>query len=923
MKAKGKTASLDLYNNRHHIIHNINSQINDNASEETNNYNTSYTNSNSLKQLDSIGSSYLITCKNIKSNSILQKIKLENDKIRKKYFDFHSKDSKSNKNSFIDNCDMNYFKSSVDVNNKKNVLHPKKRKKILLKKNIDIPGTEKRKKNKNKKSKEQIKQYKKIIDFEKVSKIKEISHKQKDIIKNNNENNEQSNQFVNDSGDNNEEIYIYNGCNNFIIKEQNKQEAKIINIKPKNEISYEYIIDYDKNLSYFDKRQKRSGAKIYQKKITNNSLSLSKKVKKEENNYLKSKYGNYLKGFKIMKKEKLMLALNEKKEKYFKISNSSNNSPHNDNGIIRKNKIYKKPSQLSLNNKIFLYKSIKNLTENNNNYSSGNNSFYSYKNNNNNNNEKSDKKMKVKNVIYNKNANIKNDNIVTPNDFKEESDYNSYLNTNTFGSKNSLANTNNNNNNPSSFNTLEIGKNNNNNINHILFKEKIKPNLHESDNIKLDEGEEQEQNNNNIDNDNDFSLKLPKSEYNYFTKDKILIIKQDENVDENKVELKFINKNTKMKKIKIKKNSMLSNNYIPIKKNEENKNKINIPLISKEMIDKLNKKTENNIISTNIKNDGKKNGKESYSIDSKKNMNNNNNLCKIFKDNILRNKEEINNEKNKRYKIRSVVKVIKKSKTVNILNRNNITKEEENNIIQKIKSNKDNTKKEQEQKEEQDKIISILKEEIENYIIFCKNNNNNNNKDEQESKIEEKKNHKNYDWSIIEQLIIKIKVDLIDIINCFLLIFNEIIDDKNKLNICNEYIKLFIKFYKKDYLNENNIETIHIKILKILYQAESICTFNKYKYEILGNLFHIFLIEKMFNENDLNFFENEEEKLIIEIAKIVKFIIIYFSNNNDKKLVNEYYNKFKNTKIFNKNIIYFNYVTKYLNSLLNINQQEL
>ena len=69
-----------------------------------------------------------------------------------------------------------------------------------------------------------------------------------------------------------------------------------------------------------------------------------------------------------MKKEKLIPALNEKKEKYFKISNSSFNSPHKNNGIIKKDKIYKKPSQLSLNNKICLYKSPKDLTENNNNY---------------------------------------------------------------------------------------------------------------------------------------------------------------------------------------------------------------------------------------------------------------------------------------------------------------------------------------------------------------------------------------------------------------------------------------------------------------------------------------------------------------------------------------------------------------------------
>ena len=342
------------------------------------------------------------------------------------------------------------------------------------------------------------------------------------------------------------------------------------------------------------------------------------------------------------------------------------------------------------------------------------------------------------------------------------------------------------------------------------------------------------------------------------------------------------------------------------------------------MVDKLNKKTENNIYLNPPKNDNKRIIKESRSTDTMKtlyNNNNNNNLNKIFKENILRNEEEINNEKNRRYKIRSVVKLIKKNKILSILDRKNMTKEEENKIIEKIKYNEDNPKGEKENNHK-DKIISILKEEIENFILFYNNNNNNTHdkKDGQENKKEEKKNHKNYDWSIIEQLIIKIKVDLIDIINCFLLISNELIDSKNKLNLCNEYIKLMIRFYKRDYLNENNIEKIHIKILRILYRAETICTGNKYKYEILGNLFHIFLVEKMFNENDLNYFQNEEEKLIIEIAKIVKFIIIYFYEDNDNNIENEYYNKFKNTKIFNKNIIYFTYVTKYLNSFLNIQQ---
>ena len=89
----------------------------------------------------------------------------------------------------------------------------------------------------------------------------------------------------------------------------------------------------------------------------------------------------------------------------------------------------------------------------------------------------------------------------------------------------------------------------------------------------------------------------------------------------------------------------------------------------------------------------------------------------------------------------------------------------------------------------------------------------------------------------------------------------------------------------------------------------------------MGNLFYQFLIEEMFYEEDLNFFENEEQKVIKEIAKVIKIIIVLLSNN--KKIANEYYNKFKNTKLFNKNPIYFNYVTKYLKSILIINNESI
>ena len=384
---------------------------------------------------------------------------------------------------------------------------------------------------------------------------------------------------------------------------------------------------------------------------------------------------------------------------------------------------------------------------------------------------------------------------------------------------------------------------------------------------------------------------LPISEYNYFTKDNKLIIKN------NNYEIKMKRKKYKLKATKINKSNILTNNVIPIKSAKENDGK-NIPfIISKDMDEKFNKKTESNKIKEITRNVVKKNIKESYSIDSKilsKNKNVN-----IFKNNFTLNIEENNSDKKRKYKIRSVVKFIKKNK----FNLNNIElfKEEELKIKEEIKKNSYETKEEQ---IHNDKIIKILKEEIENFISYFNKRN-----------IEKGDNH-NYNWSIIEQLIIKVKVDLIDIINCFLKICNDIIDNKTKMKICIEYIKLLIVFYTKNYLKENNVKTIHIKILKILYNIEKISINNKYKYEILGNIFYLFLIERLFNENDLNYFDKENEQLVIDLAKLVKFIIFLFSK--DKNIAKEKYSKFESLQLFNNNHIYFNYVTKYLKSLLNI-----
>ena len=86
-------------------------------------------------------------------------------------------------------------------------------------------------------------------------------------------------------------------------------------------------------------------------------------------------------------------------------------------------------------------------------------------------------------------------------------------------------------------------------------------------------------------------------------------------------------------------------------------------------------------------------------------------------------------------------------------------------------------------------------------------------------------------------------------------------------------------------------------------------------YDIVGALFYSLLINELFFVSDLNMFINFEEQVYINIAKVLRNIIIY---SNDNKFKTQYFEIFKNTKMFFNNPIYFKYVTKYL-KLLNSN----
>jgi len=363
-------------------------------------------------------------------------------------------------------------------------------------------------------------------------------------------------------------------------------------------------------------------------------------------------------------------------------------------------------------------------------------------------------------------------------------------------------------------------------------------------------------------------------------------------------------------------NSNNSNNEIINKKNEPKINdKKDLKISSK-------RKYRNNYLrkqrSSSHKMKDKKFNKNNDKIKDKKNNNNINTELNNINNNIVKIKVNLPNSeaRRKKYKINIVKRVkVKYKKSVNdfseekiLINSINNEINEENSL--RRKRNKTIMHKNNKKEEDKDnKILSIIKEDLENYISFSLKNQKNN--------IFSISN--NYNFSIIEQLLIKEKIDLSDLIEYYLKIGLETLDSKDRIIIANDYIQNIIENYKRTYINKNNFVKIHEDILELLIvivinlnkkRIKNITNIeNKYLYDIIGALFYSLLINELFFVSDLNKFINCEEQVLINIAKIVRFIIIYA---NDENMKNNYFETFKNCKLFFNNPIYFKYVTKYL-----------
>ncbi len=219
-------------------------------------------------------------------------------------------------------------------------------------------------------------------------------------------------------------------------------------------------------------------------------------------------------------------------------------------------------------------------------------------------------------------------------------------------------------------------------------------------------------------------------------------------------------------------------------------------------------------------------------------------------------KKNLHNKKNQ-FKIRTIIRGIKKQSKYDYLKNykhNNHLK------ISDIMRGSEKTKKEMDKER---KIGIIIKEDLDNYISFYK--------------ISEKNKKQKYNWSMIENLMIKIKSDIVDIINGYLQASEELINKKKDIIIANQYIKNIIHHYKYNYLTSKNFDSIHNKLLQLYLSIKEIKIYNSMKFEILGKLLMNLIDNKLFFINDFYVFRQADEKTKSNFKKI----LIYCDNGKN------------------------------------------
>ena len=129
---------------------------------------------------------------------------------------------------------------------------------------------------------------------------------------------------------------------------------------------------------------------------------------------------------------------------------------------------------------------------------------------------------------------------------------------------------------------------------------------------------------------------------------------------------------------------------------------------------------------------------------------------------------------------------------------------------------------------------------------------------------------------MVELLMIKIKLDIGDILQGFLGICEDSIIEDEYLLIGNHYIKNIIEHYKIYYLTNDNFDIIHTKIIKIFVYAKDINITEEFKYQILWSIMHILLNNELFFIGDFNILKQTDEDNI----QCIKKILVNCNDNN-------------------------------------------
>ena len=153
---------------------------------------------------------------------------------------------------------------------------------------------------------------------------------------------------------------------------------------------------------------------------------------------------------------------------------------------------------------------------------------------------------------------------------------------------------------------------------------------------------------------------------------------------------------------------------------------------------------------------------------------------------------------------------------------------------------------------------SILKEDFENYIIYYKDNIINN-------------KNKKYDWSIVDLLMIKIKLDIGGIIQGYLKACEDIINDSDLILNGNDYINNIIQHYKNNYLTDKNYEEIRKKILKVFIGIKNINIELEFKYKFLWGLVSCLINNELFFINDFDILKQCDEENKNDVKKILEY----------------------------------------------------